>query len=80
MKAKERLKITIKKVEISPEEERRRIERMACACVKAVVRKAVRREKEKVAGSVVDDFRIFINELPFKKRLSLAWRILWKTY
>jgi hypothetical protein len=44
------------------------------------MRKAVRREKEKVAGSVVDDFRIFINELPFKKRLSLAWRILWKTY
>jgi hypothetical protein len=39
MKAKERLKITIKKVEISPEEERRRIERMACACVKAVVRR-----------------------------------------
>ena len=44
------------------------------------LRKAVRKEKEKIAGAVVNDFRIFVNELPLRKRIKLAWKIITKTY
>lgn len=43
-------------------------------------RRTYRKEMQKNAGKTVDEFRMFINELPLNKRIKLAWRIIRKTY
>ena len=44
------------------------------------MRKLVRKERDKITDSIVNDFRVFVNELPIRKRIKLAWKILIKTY
>jgi hypothetical protein len=43
-------------------------------------RRAVRKVVNKKQNEIIDSFRKFIDGLPFKQRIKVAWKIITKTF
>jgi hypothetical protein len=42
--------------------------------------KKLRKLSRKNDSLMVDQFRVFLCQLPFLKRVKLCWKILWRTF